>query len=107
MKHPREKGMDVLTATMTRDARPPLTVATDDLTLVTAARRDPRAFGALYERYVTPIYRYAYLRLRSVAAAEDATSQVFMNALQALPQFRDGLFIAWLYRIARNVVANA
>lgn len=79
----------------------------DDLPLVAAARRDPRAFGALYERYVSQIYRYAYLRLRNVPAAEDATSQTFLKALQGLPQFRDGSFIAWLYRIAHNVVADA
>lgn len=79
----------------------------DDRALVTAARRDPRAFGALYERYVSQIYRYAYVRLRNAPAAEDATSQTFLKALQALPQFRDGMFIAWLYRIAHNVVMDA
>src|SRR5689334_19953714 len=79
----------------------------DDRALVTAARRDPRAFGALYERYVRQIYRYAYVRLHNAPAAEDATSQTFLKALQALAQFRDGMFIAWLYRIAHNVVADA
>lgn len=79
----------------------------DDRALVAAARRDPRAFGALYEKYVTQIYRYAYVRLRNEPAAQDATSQTFLKALQALPQFRDGLFIAWLYRIAHNVCADA
>lgn len=80
--------------------------ASEDLALVAAARRDPRAFGALYDRYVTQIYRYSYARLRNVPAAEDATSQTFLKALQALPQFRDGMFIAWLYRIAHNVCAD-
>lgn len=79
----------------------------DDQALVSAARRDPRAFGALYERYVSQIYRYAYVRLHNAPAAEDATAQTFLKALQALPQFRDGLFIAWLYRIAHNVVADS
>lgn len=79
----------------------------DDRALVAAARRDPRAFGALYEKYVAQIYRYAYVRLQNEPAAQDATSQTFLKALQALPQFRDGLFIAWLYRIAHNVCADA
>ncbi len=86
---------------------PPLTAPGDDRALVTAARRDPRAFGALYDRYAVPIYRYAYVRLRNVPAAEDAASQVFLKAMQALPQFRDGVFVAWLFRIAHNVVADA
>jgi RNA polymerase sigma-70 factor (ECF subfamily) len=89
------------------DTVPPPPVEMDDRALVAAARRDPRAFGALYEKYVTPIYRYAYVRLRNEPAAQDATSQTFLKALQALPQFRDGLFIAWLYRIAHNVCADA
>lgn len=79
----------------------------NDRELVAAARRDPRAFGALYDRYLRAIYRYAFVRLGSVPAAEDATSQVFMQALQKLDQFRDGVFAAWLFRIAHNVVVDA
>lgn len=79
---------------------------TDDRALVAAARRDARAFGALYERYATQIYRYAFVRLHNAPAAEDATSQTFLKALQGLAQFRDGMFIAWLYRIAHNIVAD-
>jgi RNA polymerase sigma-70 factor (ECF subfamily) len=94
-------------ADLKMDTAPCPTHANDDRALVTAARRDPRAFGALYERYVSQIYRYAYVRLRNAPAAEDATSQAFLQALRALSQFRDGLFIAWLYRIAHNVVADA
>lgn len=78
----------------------------DDGALVRAARRDAQAFGALYQRYVTRIYKYAYVRLGNVPAAEDATSQTFLKALQGLAQFRDGLFIAWLFRIAHNVCAD-
>lgn len=91
-----------------RETHPlPLTgTAADDLALVAAARRDPRAFAALYERYLNPVYRFCYARLRSEPAAEDATSQVFIKALQALPQFRDGMFAAWLFRIAHNVVTD-
>ncbi len=79
----------------------------DDHALVAAARRDPRAFGALYNRYVRQVYRYAYARLGSASAAEDATSQTFLQALQKLAQFRDGMFAAWLFRIAHNVVVDA
>lgn len=86
--------------------RTPLASA-DDEALVAAARRDARAFGALYEKYVTRIYRYAFVRLRNEPAAQDATSQIFLKALQALPQFRGGMFAAWLFRIARNVVTDA
>jgi RNA polymerase sigma-70 factor, ECF subfamily len=79
----------------------------DDGPLIMAARADPQAFARLYERYVGRIYRYCYVRLGSREPAEDATSEVFLRALRGLTGFRDGLFVAWLFRIAHNVVQNA
>lgn len=35
----------------------------DDARLVEHARQNPDAFGALYRRYLTPLYRYLYHRL--------------------------------------------
>jgi RNA polymerase sigma-70 factor (ECF subfamily) len=82
-------------------------VAADDAALITAARTNPQAFAQLYERYVRRIYRYCYVRLGSRELAEDATSEVFLHALRGLAGFRDGIFVAWLFRIAHNVVQNA
>jgi len=78
-----------------------------DAALVAAAQADPRAFVALYERYVDRIYGYCHARLGSHEAAEDATSEVFTKALGAIGRYEDVLFAAWLFRIARNVVADA
>lgn len=74
--------------------------------LVAAAKRDPREFGALYERYVDRIYRYAYRRVGTHHEAEDITAQTFQQALQALPSYEwRGLpFGAWLFRIAGNII---
>ena len=77
-----------------------------DAALVAAAQHDPRAFTPLYRRYVEPIHRYCYARLGSRALAEDATSEVFVKALAALGDYRDGAFSAWLFRIAHNVVID-
>lgn len=79
----------------------------DDAALVAAARTDPACFGLLYERYVGPIYRFCYVQLGSAPAAEDATSEVFLKALAALPGFRGGSAPAWLFQIARNVVIDS
>jgi RNA polymerase sigma-70 factor, ECF subfamily len=73
---------------------------------VAAARVDSRAFAALYERYVGQVYRYCYVRTGSREAAEDATSEVFLRALGALGGYRDGMFVAWLFRIAHNVTVD-
>lgn len=78
-----------------------------DAALVARAKLDRQAFAPLYRRYVDPIYRYCYRCLGSRAAAEDATSQVFLKALAALPGFGGGSFRAWLFAIAHNVVADA
>jgi len=79
----------------------------DEVALVDAARADPQAFSALYERYLGPVYRYCFVRLGDRAASEDATGETFVKALAALPNYRGGLFAAWLFRIAHNVVVDA
>jgi RNA polymerase sigma-70 factor (ECF subfamily) len=77
-----------------------------DAVLAAAAQLDPRAFTALYERYVRKVYRYCLLRLGSHDAAEDATSEVFLQALAGIGAYRGGVFAAWLFRIAQHTVAD-
>lgn len=81
------------------DAQPP-----SDEQLAAAAQANPQAFTPLYERYLGRIYRFCYNRLGDCQAAEDATSEVFLQALAHLRTYRSGNFGAWLYTIARNVV---
>ena len=79
-----------------------------DQDIARRAKTDRDAFGLLYERHVTAIYRYVYYRVGSVEDAEDLTARVFARALKHIPTYNDrGVpFTAWLYRIAHNVVAN-
>lgn len=77
-----------------------------DVVLVAAARVNPHAYTFLYERYVDRVYRYCYLKLGSRDAAEDATSQVFLEALDGLARYRGGYFAGWLFRIAQNTVSD-
>ena len=83
-----------------------------DRSAVEAARRDPRAFEALYRKYVAQVYNLALYELRDTHAAEDLTAQVFLRALDGLPRFReqaeppDSSFRVWLFQICRNGVAN-
>ena len=87
-----------------------------DRPLVEAARRDPAQFDALYRKYLAQVYAYALYELADHHAAEDATERTFLRALAALPRFRElarpedgpeaSTFRVWLFRIARNVVAN-
>ncbi len=72
-----------------------------------ASAGDRRAFAALYDRHVDAVYRYAFYRLRTDAEAGDVTSDVFHRALVAMPRYQPRRpFLAFLYTIARNVVAD-
>ena len=83
-----------------------------DRTAVEAARRDPRAFEALYRKYVAQVYNFALYELRDAHAAEDLTAQVFLRALGGLRHFREqsdgpaSSFRVWLFQIARNALSN-
>ena len=83
-----------------------------DRPAVEAARRDPRRFELLYRKYVAQVYSYALYETRDHHAAEDLTEGVFLNALRGLSHFHeqgeaaDSTFRVWLFRIARNAIAN-
>lgn len=76
--------------------------------LVERAKRDPEAFGILYQKYVDRIYQYIYYRTGDPHEAEDLTARTFFRALGNIGRYtqRGVPFSAWLYRIAHNLVAN-
>ena len=77
--------------------------------LVVAARSgDPEAFGALFDHYHGPVYRYVAARVGRSSDAEDLAQLVFVKALEALPRYesRGVPFGGWLFRLARNVVID-
>ncbi len=76
--------------------------------LIERAKHDADAFGALYERYVDRVYSYVLYRTGNVSEAEDLTARVFYRALAHIDDYeqRGAPFVAWLYRIAHNLVAN-
>lgn len=83
-----------------------------DRTAVEAARRDPRAFEALYRKYVAQVYNFALYEMRDPHAAEDLTAQVFLRALGGLRHFHEqaeppqSSFRVWLFQVARNALSN-
>lgn len=91
----------------TRPTHPPPTGDDPDAVIVARAQHDPEAFAPLYVRYVEEIARFCFVRLRDEDAARDASQQVFAHALAGLAGYREhGQFRAWLYTIARHVLAS-
>jgi RNA polymerase sigma-70 factor (ECF subfamily) len=76
--------------------------------LVEAAQADPKRFADLYELYFDRIYAFIARRVRDRGDTEDLTSEVFHRALSNLGKFewRGTPFLAWLYRIAHNAIAD-
>lgn len=76
--------------------------------IVRAKHADHQALALLYERYAPLIYRYIYFRVRQHEQAEDLCADVFVRMLEGMPRYEDrGWPIsAWLYRIARDRLAD-
>jgi RNA polymerase sigma-70 factor, ECF subfamily len=76
--------------------------------LVEAAQLDPARFVDLYEANFERVYAFVSRRVHARADVEDITAEVFHHALENLARFewRGVPFVAWLYRIAANAVAD-
>src|ERR1700682_6783125 len=75
---------------------------------VERAKSHPAAFGELYDRHFSRIYRFVRARSHDDGLAEDVTADVFMSALRSIKSYQDQgrPFSCWLYRIAANAVAS-
>ena len=79
----------------------------DEKQLIENAKKDPKAFDALFERYYSPILNYVLKRVGQFTVAQDITSDIFFIVFRKLWQFkwRNIPFSAWIYRIANHEVA--
>jgi RNA polymerase sigma-70 factor (ECF subfamily) len=71
-------------------------------------QRSNPAWAALYDDHYTPLYRYVFARTSDATVAADLASDTFSEALKSIDsyQHRGKPILAWLYRIAHNLVAN-
>lgn len=71
---------------------------------------DEAALALFYERYFAPVYRYARASVGSKEDAEDVAAEVFVKAYRGIRSYRvqdeSRPVTAWLFRIARNQVAD-
>lgn len=73
--------------------------------VVVAARTEREAFGRLFDVCYPEVLRFARRRMIVQAAAEDVTSDVFLQIARGLPTFGGATleeFRRWMFRIATN-----
>lgn len=82
----------------------------DEARLIRMAQQgDAEACTMLYDRHYDAVYRYCYYRVGDQNLAQDLTGEVFARMVEKLDTFkvRGRPLLAWLYTIARNLVADA
>jgi RNA polymerase sigma-70 factor (ECF subfamily) len=77
-------------------------------TISKAKNGDAQVLTELYEKHRLSVFRYFYYQVGDKQAAEDLTSEVFVRMLGSIEKYhpRAVPFEAWLFKIARNLVAD-
>lgn len=78
------------------------------LLVLRAKERSPSAWAEIYDSSYRKLYRYCYARTGSDSIAAELASHVYLEALEGIDryEYRGRPLLAWLYRIARNVVSD-
>lgn len=80
-------------------------IPSDEQLVQRARTHDTQAIAALYDRYVSALYRFCMYQLHDTSVAQDLTQDVFIDMIHSLPTFRGtGSFKNWLYTIAKRKV---
>jgi RNA polymerase sigma-70 factor, ECF subfamily len=75
---------------------------------VRAGRHEPAAFAELFDLFFERLRRYAFYQTGDIDGAEDIAADVIRAAIESIDRFDDrgGMLGAWLYGIARNLIAR-
>ncbi len=80
----------------------------DEAALVIKASTDPTALAALYDVYFPRVHKYILYRVQDIQLTDDLVSQTFEKMLTGIGRFhpQQAPFKAWLFGIARHVIAD-
>ena len=72
--------------------------------LIEQCRKDPAAFGEVFDRWYKPVFGYIMRRTADYDLSRDIAAETFLKAFLKIGSFRwRGISLsAWLYRIATN-----
>ncbi len=73
-----------------------------------AKERSPTAWAEIYDACYQKLYRYCYARTGDAGTAADLACRAFLEALEGIDRYvyRGRPLLAWLYRIARNLISD-
>lgn len=75
--------------------------------IISAKNGDESAFGEVYEKLFTPLYRYVFSRCKDVDLANDICQQAFLNFYRALPDYTpEKSPLAYLFTIGKRLLIN-
>ena len=69
-----------------------------------ARERDPESLAALCEQFYPRLLKYMHYRVHP-SVAEDLAADVLLRVIRSIDR-QTGSFVAWLYKIAANVVVD-
>lgn len=80
----------------------------DDALVQRAQRGNLEAMTTIYDTHYPAVFRYIHYRLRDQVCAEDLAVEVFVRMVEHIKSYklRGKPILAWLYTIARNLVAD-
>jgi RNA polymerase sigma-70 factor (ECF subfamily) len=80
----------------------------EDRLIQLAKGGDAAACAVFYNRHHDAVYRYCVCRVADASLAQDLTCEVFVRMVENMDRFqaRGRPLLAWLYTIARNLVAD-
>lgn len=80
---------------------------TDEALMMRFQAGDRGALTTLVRRHKSSMYHFVLRQVRSRAAAEDLTQDVFVRLVQSATTFKhEARFTSWLYAIARNLCVD-
>jgi RNA polymerase sigma-70 factor (ECF subfamily) len=77
--------------------------------LIQQVAENPSAFHTLYDLYFGRVYGYVAAKVSDQLDAEDLVSDIFLQVVKCLPQFKNQhhfSFAAWIFTISRNAVID-
>ncbi len=100
-----------------RDLNSPEELELERILVEKASDGDQRSVGALYDRYVSSLYRFCLSKTGNETDAEDLAEDIFLKAITSLDKFTwrpkgkkteesFSPFRAWLFRIPRNQIIS-